>query len=554
MHLGEPEKRILKRYPKAIAHMRGQHERRRFGLMLGAGASKDLRFPDWKELVHRVAKSPEVEGPTLAAEIKKPHPIIAEVAYHEFRRRNISKVLAISAQMRDVERLLVAQWEQLIKRCLYQDVPKSVKKLSELDTVYSVFLPVIRESPLTINFNYDDTLQRFWLHSRTDEEKKKGRGFETITDPTFQQSHSKSVIYHPNGFLPRNPLERPVGRIIFNDGTFASQMDDLIAGTFSSMVHYLLQQTWLLVGHSLADETLRHLLHKNAALNPGHYHYHIEHCPLPADELTPAMQGQVAANFETYNLITLFLSSSEIAALGRCIAAPDTDISAIAEEVDVSLAYTFYFVGVPAVGKSTCLSYFKSLTTWDEWFEERLPELNKPFIELTDAERTKVDSWILEQVALKNRHLLDTSKRGFTGIHVVDRCVPDAVTFTQPPGWAQKAKALLDAISPGDAHREVHSGHVILLLGDPHDIRIRAWTKNKDAPETYTAGMQRALNLVYGDKGVTKVDVKGMTVHQVVKEVARIIHLREYTKCNLQNRLKLIRDGKIKGKTRIALR
>jgi hypothetical protein len=171
--------------------------------------------------------------------------------------------------------------------------------------------------------------------------------------------------------------------------------------------------------------------------------------------------------------------------------------------------------------------------------------MGKPFVTLTEEERHKVDAWIMNQVGLKNRRLLDAERDGGIGITVVDRCVPDAVTFTQPEGWRDKAKSLLDAVSPGAAKRIVHPGQVLLLVGDPKEIKIRAAIKNKDTPEKYTEGMQRALQLVYGDDGVTDVDVTNMTVRQVVKEIARIIHLGDYDECNLQKRLEDIRDGAI---------
>jgi SIR2-like domain len=551
MTLGEPEKQLLRRYPKAIAHMRWQLDAKRFGLLFGAGASLSLGFPSWETLVQRVVESPEVDGATLTTEVRKPLPIIAEVAYHAFRQRHIEDVRAISSNANDVERLLTARWIDLIHRCLYCGVPESDAELLAHDTVYKHLLPVVKMAFITVNYNYDDSLQRLLLYTR--HEIDEGRGFETIVDPNLQHNHANAVLYHPNGFLPRNHLERTTDKIIFNDGTFADQITDFMAGTFSSMLHHLSQHTWLLVGLSLSDETLRHMLHKNALLNPGHYHYHVEHCSTAVEKLSSAMNGQAAANFETYNLITLFLGSAEIAALGNCLAAPHDDLRALAEEIGVRLSYTFYLAGVPGVGKSTSLSHFKNCATWDEWLEERLPEMGKPFVSLTEEERNKVDAWIMKQVGLKNRRLLDAERNNGIGITVVDRCVPDAVTFTQPAGWRDKAKSLLDAVSPGNANRIVHPGHVILLVGDPKEIKIRAAVKNKDTPEKYTEGMQRALELVYGEDGVSKLDATNMTVRQVVKEIARIIHLADYHACNLQKRLEDIRDGVITNNEAIEL-
>ena len=169
--------------------------------------------------------------------------------------------------------------------------------------------------------------------------------------------------------------------------------------------------------------------------------------------------------------------------------------------------------------------------------------MGKPFVALTDEERIKIDAWILRQVELKNRRLLDAERKNGIGLTVVDRCVPDAVTFTQPDGWSEKAQALLNAISPGESSRIVHPGHVIFLVGDPREIKIRAATKQKKTPEKYVSGMQKALRLVYGSEGVTQIDATNMTVRQVVKQIARIIHLSDYVECDLQKRLEEVRDG-----------
>src|SRR5437016_3728027 len=100
--LGETEKQLLRRYPKAVAHMRWQLDAKRFGVIFGAGASLSLGFPSWEVLVQRVVESPEVDGATLTTEVRKPLPIIAEVAYHAFRQRHIEDVRAVSSNTNDV--------------------------------------------------------------------------------------------------------------------------------------------------------------------------------------------------------------------------------------------------------------------------------------------------------------------------------------------------------------------------------------------------------------------------------------------------------------------
>jgi len=552
MNLGAPEESLLKRYPKAIAHMHWRNSVRRLGLVFGAGASRDLGFPTWETLVRRIARSSEVDGSDLVPkELRKPLPIIAESAFHLFRERHLPAVRKLSRNVNDIDRLLTARWVDLLHRCLYQGVPTTTPGLLKRDTVYKHLLPIVKRSPITVNYNYDDTLQRILLH---DKPADAGRGFETVTDPNLPHSPSNAVLYHPNGFLPHNLMERTSQKIVFNEGTFAGQVSDFMMGTFSSMLNHLSQNTALFVGLSLSDETLRHMLHRSAILNPGHYHYYVAHCDSTARPPSPAMKAEAAANFETYNLITLFLDSSDIAALGHCLAAPEADLKRCAKENAVRLSYTFYLVGVPGVGKTTALSQFKDLATWDEWLDERLPEMGKPFPSLTDRERQKVDEWIMKQVGLKNTGLIEAEEKAGIGITIVDRCVPDAVTFTQPKGWKDKAQSLLEAISPKKANLKVYPGHVILLVGDAEEISIRAEIKNRKAKAKYIEGLQAALDTVYGSRGVTKLDVSRLTIREAVKEVARLIHLENYTTCNLQKRLEDIRDGRIRSGREIKVR
>src|SRR4051794_28170971 len=51
--------------PRAVVHLRAQNDRKRLGLIFGSGASKQLGYPDWSELVSRIASHPEVAATEL---------------------------------------------------------------------------------------------------------------------------------------------------------------------------------------------------------------------------------------------------------------------------------------------------------------------------------------------------------------------------------------------------------------------------------------------------------------------------------------------------------
>jgi hypothetical protein len=59
------ETKLIESDKKAIAHLRGQHQRKRLGLVFGAGISKDLDFPNWETLVSRIAARPEVNATSI---------------------------------------------------------------------------------------------------------------------------------------------------------------------------------------------------------------------------------------------------------------------------------------------------------------------------------------------------------------------------------------------------------------------------------------------------------------------------------------------------------
>src|SRR5688572_9662745 len=63
--------KVFRQAPKAIVHLRAQLERGRFGLIFGAGISRDLGFPTWAELVERISARKEVAAKTFLARAKK---------------------------------------------------------------------------------------------------------------------------------------------------------------------------------------------------------------------------------------------------------------------------------------------------------------------------------------------------------------------------------------------------------------------------------------------------------------------------------------------------
>ncbi|WP_375431008.1 SIR2 family protein [uncultured Friedmanniella sp.] len=536
--------RVLIKYPKAIAHLRRQLEDRRLGFILGAGVSTPYSFPDWSKLVERVAMDPEVNaGSDYADSAFLPLPILTEVLYQRFRELNYEQCRIVSSSIGDVERLLLAKWRRVLHRALYAGTPTNDEELLKVDSAYKHFLGSIRQSSLTVTYNFDDVLERLLLQSRTSDQKRTSQTFQTIVDPRPPFRRGLAIILHPNGYLPYNLMEVPSGTVVFSEGSFADQLIDVMAGQYSTLLHYLTKHTFLLIGLSLSDESLRHMLRQAARLSPGGYHYYIRFVPAGSEISEAAKRAEVASNFETYNLVTLHLSSSEINALGDILGDDVDDLRARAEELGVNLQYTYYLAGVPGAGKTTTFSHFNSFVTHDEWLEPRLALMSKPFTELTKEQETQVDEWVLNQIGLKNRKMLDIATKGSPGIHLIDRCPPDAISFTNPADWSSKAKQVRAAISPRQSKRQLHDGHVILLAAQPEEVVVRAALCGKETSVPYTMERHEDLQMLYLGSGTTELEVQRMSPTDVVKEVARLVYFSEYTTAELDRRLKEVEDG-----------
>lgn len=537
------EREVLRLYSRPVAHMFRQLNDGRLGLVLGAGIHKALGCPDWRELVARISAHPDVAGSVFRRDTDDtPLPILAQILFQHFRRRS-TPAGGNGYEEREHHRIAAAEFRSIIHQCLYQDVPADDEELMEKDNFYCHYEKVIKRSPMTVTYNFDDSLERILLAGRTPAERQRSRGFETVTDARLQFRAPTGIVYHPNGYLPRSPLEAPAEALVFSEDSFADQLIDTMAGHFSSLLHHLSKNTCLLVGISLDDATLRHLLRQNAKINPGHYHYYVHYVHPEEGPDVEERRARRDANFEVFNLITLFLDQEMVGALGRLLSQPFVELRAKAAEAGATVSYCYYLTGVPGVGKTTTSSYFKSLVTYDEWLERRLPEMGRPHVELSQQEREKVDSWVREQIGLKNRRLIDDEREKGVGITMVDRCIPDAIAFSEDRGWQKKAGALLDAISPGESNRTVHSGQVLLLEGDPRELAIRSKCRGKEAPADYISRLQEDTRRIYSEGGVFRLTTTGRSVFEVVKDVARVVHMDDYSPCDLHTLLSRFANG-----------
>jgi len=541
--LNEIHHRVLEKYARAIVHMRRQIDAMRFGLMFGAGLNKSFGIPDWGDLVERIAADPEVGGEELLSQVspRESLPYKTEMLYGHFRKKCYDAEDEKKYHTRPFDYRIAGNWLRIIRKHLYAGAPNNFKEALKTHPYLTTFLPLIRGCQLTVSYNFDDFIERALAETHT--EKDESRGYEMVTNPWMQFRRKNAIIYHPNGVVPFEPMEMPSDRIIFSESSYAEQMIGISSGDNAGLLNHLSKNTCLLVGLSLADETLRSLLAQSARSNPGNYHYYISY----AENGTPiSKQHQYAveqANFKVYNLRTLFLTQKEIVALVQLLQCSDDDLRDLADHSPkIDLAYRFYITGALGAGKSTTINYFRNLVVYDEWLEPRIPELAKDWKTLTAGEEEKVSEWIADQFRLKNNHL----RHKDIGIFFLDRGPLDPLGFTKAEEWPAKAERLLSNICSG-ANWKVVPGVVIFLSGDGWELSTRlALTDRADYTPEKLERMEEDLLVAYKfPKFMKIVDTRGMSAGEVTRRVAEIIHLESYNACNLHERLLDIKEGKI---------
>ena len=529
MTWNEKYNNLLRDCVKPIVHMRAQHKNRRLSLMLGTGVSKPLNIPDWEELVNRIAQ--RVNGEELIASQPQGVTITSRIQLlfeYFYRSESVSEETSGSSEEQGnvlfFDPTIRKKWYEIVREELYKTLAlEGNNEVLSHHPYLGAYVDVIRKSPMTVNYNFDDSIERMLSELNKKAGQPIREGYESVWDINLQFKSNAAIIYHPNGYLPYHPLEKRSDWLVFSEDEYADQLIYSMTGYFASLAHHLSKNTCLLIGLSLQDSTLRNLLRQSARINPGHYHYYVRHVK---DGQYPAADERdtvTSLNFKVYNLITLFLTDEEIRLLGELITMAPDEFQYNANQNRHNIKYCFYVSGAIGAGKSTVLSYFHSLNVHDEWPERRPLILAMPPDDLTEEQEKEADRWVASQFDRKNWNLFSSPE----GIHVVDRSPLDPLGFTEEGKWPNKAKYLLNEACRSAP--KIEPGRVILLLNDPKILAIRIKTLQQGYTSAKIDEQQNQLRKVYSlPSGTTFIDTRGLTTNEVVKAVAHIIHMQKY--------------------------
>lgn len=528
---------LLKRYSRAIIHLRSQVRKKRFGAILGAGISIDFGAPNWNKLINDIAADPAVDAQILAngeAFKKMSSTYQTEVLFQKFQAAFTKNLVDLTPT--EQQNSVTAEWLTICQKYLYGTPPIDITNALPSHPYLNELILLIQESALTVNFNFDDYLERALVEKKRKKDKG-NRGFEAVTDPWPQFRRTDCVIYHPHGYVPAGLMEKAVDRFVFSEASYSKQYVGARGHDSSFLLAHFARNTCLLIGCSLEAE-LRNVLMRGADINPGNFHYYIkwirDHTILTEQERELIAE----TNFKVYNLITLFLTSEEIALLLELVNPDFTEeakIRDLSARAGTEFKYTFYMTGSLGVGKSTTTNQLRNLTVLDEWLEPRLNILGVPWDILTPEQKAEADNWIADQFAKKNNSL---RHEGNAMISVVDRPPLDPLVFTPETERAAKARFLSEKICPDKAYK-IEDGVVILLLGDPKELsaRVRA-TGRQDYTAEKLEKMQNDMKELYQPiPGTITIDTQFMSISELTKRIAEVIHRHPYSPADLMKAL-----------------
>lgn len=538
---------VLRAHPRAIVHLRQQYKNSRLGLVFGAGISKELSFPGWDQLVESIAKHPTIKGGDIYDEAKGKGRAtsVTQLLFQDYKLRRMRELVGRGNPITFCEKMVLAEWREAVHESLYKDALQDRRGKLDAHPYLKEFISILNNCEFTVNYNFDDTIE-FMLSQKDWNPPKhslKGKAYQAVWNPHMQFREDATVIYHPNGFLPGDRTLQQSESLVFSEDSFSDQLIDSMSGRLSSLLHLFTKKTCLFVGASLEDNTLKHLLRQASVICPGNYHYLVKFVRDKSALSNKQKKAIFESNFEVYNLITLFLDNSEIASLAGLIKMNETAFRDMAAIEGVGIKFNYYVVGVVGSGKSTVISHFGSLKIFEEWVDERPEIMSKPFKNLSDDERSKVDGWVNDQFSKKNVDLKNQSE----GIHLIDRSPLDPISFSQRiEDMRSRAVSMTAALAPGASGWGAMEGRIIYLNAMIPELRSRLLAKQKkEWDEVVLKDLEVKTERVYAGVEKTVVDNISRPISDVVKSVARVVFVDEYEPANLQERICEIAKGEV---------
>lgn len=529
------------RLPVWLTHLwQRRLDHNRLGLVLGAGVSRDAGIPMWEELVRNLSKANKVSKARMALHKKArfPETFLAEILY----RKHCSdgkRASFPSERFRNYH--LNATWKEKIRKCLYQRVGN--RRLSDITKRHSYLkslATLVCNTRFTVTFNFDDIIDEAAIEHARQEKLPKP---EIIYRPKIETRLNAAVIYHINGSLPRDRFRRSSEDVIFTEDAFA----DVLLSPNSQDAEFVINQfstrTFILLGISLNDNSLKNLLRSSAKRNPANHHFIIFHEDKRRPRTPEQRKDMFDVNLNVYNLISVFLTTREIKAFIEIINEETGDAfdKAIGKLVSKKIDRKYFLVGSVASGKSSVLDGLRCFTTHEE-FSGRIPAaMYQDDKTLTPKQQKEVDDYLFPQLIEKNK----TMFRMYSGIRIMDRAYLDLFAFSKGSRSEinRKARELRKRFEAWS--KPIESGQIFFLKANSavleERMARRGMRKRVGGKVTYQTDtlvrQNEYLTRVYRPSTENIVDTSEATVGETAKYIARKILLYDYTPFDFSERL-----------------
>jgi len=551
---GELLKTATKQQPQLpvwITHMwQRRVEHSRLGLVLGAGVSRDANIPMWGELVERLMVVAEIPKDRMEAHTNDglTPTLLAEMAY---RRHLDSETRAHSGMPFKFRRYQVdASWCVKIHGCLYEKVMgKTYADITKPHIYLHSLAELIYKSQFAITFNFDDIVDEAVIAHA---DKGKGPNPEIITRPKVETRKDAPIIYHINGKLPREELRGRSERVLLTEDAFA----DILLSPNSQDAEFAINQfavrTFLLLGVSLSDNSLKNLLRAAAKRNPANHHFIVYFEEDGQPKSKEVRQDIFDANLHVYNLISIFLTKQEISALLQMLNLEVKDEEfedQLRHIANIKIDRKYYLVGAVAAGKSSTLEALRCFTTHEEW-KGRVPaEMYLKDETLTEEQQAKVDQFLYPQLTQKNRKM----NSEYPAIRVMDRAYLDLFAFSKSNAENQnKAVRLREQVVGWGGYFQ--DGQIVFLTASEDAFRERLAKRALPSgdekkiqfdPKTLIA-QEAKLKKIYEPGEDSTFNTSEMDTGQTAKEIARMILLKPYKIFQFSDRLdQICKDGQL---------
>jgi hypothetical protein len=547
---------IAKRYARALCHLNHARRTHRLGLILGSGISDDLGIPKWRALIEQIESKLNYNSGGA------PESYRAEQLFQHYKRKRIEE-LGWTNENR-LNAAVTAGWRETVAECLYRKFRAANGKLN-----YTAYEKKIREHPylknlgtlartaqLVVTHNFDDALE-VAIDIDPTVSAKPNRRYHSFWRPEPFLRRGMVNIYHPNGFTPLQRRLKGSENLILTEASFA----DHLANTNTEEAHFLLRhladKTCLIVGHSLSDGTLKNALRQHANQRPGHVNYYLHWTSKGERGLTEDQRNAIReANFETYNLVTIFASSDEIAEILRIVSMTEDEIEGFLARHSAISRYVYYVVGAVSSGKTTILRNLRDLATVEEWPSNMPVVMNRPSVGLKRTQEEAIDEHLEEAIWTKNSEIRNIR----VGIIAVDRAPLDFVAFpaksSETLGMTarKRSHAVLGRLEE-DNLRQLCAGQVLLVQAGANILVERQLQRGgRTTPEEVANGsaarylerQRDRLAKIYKQSldSDSSVETDRCTVAASVKAAAKIIHFGPYKPFGFANRLQALQNGK----------